>query len=296
MGPVPRVLGEAPSLRSFRRLSRSVLCFPVFALACAALPAHAATVYAHYSFDSNYDDSSGNNRHGTLTDVGTQGNSGITTTTGQHVFGGGAMNFSSDADFIAIPSKTFSTGVPYTIAFWARRADASRDWDMVAGRRSDNNFFIALGSATSQVVGLRWRSSSTAADRQADFAVGADTAWHHYAVVASGSTITLYYDGELFATATGKQTGFIIDTIGQAYSGNTSFAFHGQLDEMWIFEGALNATEVSNLKTYNNIIPEPGVSLLGALGIFAMLRRRRRETGGIRDLPPHRGSRQSARF
>ena len=232
----------------------------IVAFACGALPARAATVYAHYSFDSDFADSSGNNRHGTLTDVGTIGNSGITTTTGQHVFGGGAMNFSSDADYIAIPSKTFDSPAFYTIAFWAKRADATRSWDMVAGQRGNNNFFIALGSSPTQVVGLRWRSSSTATERQADFAVGADTAWHHYAVVASGTTITLYYDGELFATATDKLTGFIIDTIGQAYN-NTSFPFNGCIDELWVFDEALSAAAVAGL--YHSNDPDASTEYAG---------------------------------
>lgn len=246
----------------------------ILAIGFAALPAQAATVYAHYSFDSDFSDSSGNNRHGTLTDVGTIGNSGITTTTGEHVFGGGAMSFSSDADYIAIPSVTFGSGTSYTVAFWAKRADASKDWDMVAGQRGGDNFFMALANIT-QVEGMRWRSSSTASNRQADFQFDQDTDWHHYAVVGSGTTVSLYYDGELLATATDMLTGMIIDTIGQGHT-NSGFAFDGQIDELWIFEDALNATQVSNLMTFNNIIPEPGVSLLGTLGILVMLRRRRR--------------------
>ena len=47
----------------------------------------AAGVYAHYPFDTDYSDASGNGRNGTLTDVGTAGNSGITSTPGDFKFG-----------------------------------------------------------------------------------------------------------------------------------------------------------------------------------------------------------------
>jgi hypothetical protein len=218
------------------------------------LPANAG-VWAHYPLDTDYSDTSGNLRHGTLTDVGTTGNSSIVATAGDFKFGGGAMNFSADRDFLAIPAKTFSSGTPYTIAFWARKAagdtGGAADWDMVIGDSSSSNFFIALNDVTG--IGLRWRSSSSAAERQADFAVVKDYNWHHYAVVASGATITLYVDGSLFSTATGKQTGFTLNSIGEAYTSGADFDFHGQIDEMWIFDEALAAPAVNALFQSNDI-------------------------------------------
>jgi len=218
-----------------------------------------AGVYAHYSFDTDYSDVSGNGRNGTLTDVGTAGNSGIISTPGDFKFGNGAMNFSTDRDFIAIPSKTFGSGSAYSISFWARKSEgdtgAASDWDMVLGQRDNANFFIALGGNSNP--GLRWRSSSSAAERQADFTVTKDFAWHHYAVTASGTTITLYVDGQLFGTATGKQTGFIVDTIGEAYTSGSLFDFNGQIDEVWIYDEAINASTVNALYQSNdpNAVP-----------------------------------------
>ncbi len=245
--------------------------------ALLAIPAHAA-VLAHYSFDTDYSDSSGNGRHGSLTDVGTTGNSGIVTTSGDHVFGGGAMNFSPDRDFIDIPEATFSSGSPYTIAFWARKTAGDTgdraQWDMVIGDRNNTNFFIALGDVNGP-TGLRWRSSSNATNRQADFAVARDYDWHHYAIVASGTTISLYLDGELFDTATDKLTGFTLNTIGEAYTTAANFHFHGQIDEVWVFDEALDAGAVSNLHAFNSVIPEPSVILISATGLLTLLRRRR---------------------
>lgn len=225
----------------------------IVAFLCVGISCHAG-VYAHYSFDSDYNDSSGFGRHGSLTDVGVSGNSGITTAAGTHVFGGGAMDFSDDRDYIAIPSKTFSSGVPYTIAFWAQKDSASRDWNMAVGQRDVASFFIAPRGDANNV--LRWRSSDSTAGRQADFAAASDTAWHHYAIVAEGTNVRFYLDGGLVATGTGKSTGFIIDTIGEAYTPSSDFDFQGRIDEMWILDEAADAGLISGLYTQN----DPGVS------------------------------------
>lgn len=232
--------------------------FLFLALLLLALPASAG-VWAHYSFDTDYADVSGNAQHGELTDVGTTGNSGITSASGNVKFGSGAMNFSADRDFIAIPSKTFASGSPYTIAFWAKKAPGdtgdAATWDMVIGQRDNANFFIALSDANG--TGLRWRGSSSATERQADFAAIMDYQWHHYAIVASGTTITCYQDGVACGVATDKQTGFILDAIGEAYAATNDYDFNGQLDEVWVFDEALGANAIKGLFQSNDPSASP---------------------------------------
>jgi len=241
----------------------------------ATIGAANAAVVSHYSFDTDLTDSSGNGNHGTLTDVGAVGNSMITTAVGSHVFGGGAMDFSDDRDYVAIPSRTFGSGSPYTISFWAQRDDAARDWNMAVGQRDGTSFFIApRGSANNT---LRWRSSSSAANRQEDFAATADTDWHHYAIVAQGTDINFYLDGGLVATGPGHQTGFIIDTIGEAYTDANDFDFQGRIDEVWVLDEAADAATISNLFNSNSLtVPEPtSAALFGLAGLAFTLRRRR---------------------
>jgi hypothetical protein len=218
-----------------------------------ASPAFAG-VWAHYSFDTNYNDISGNARHGTLTDVATAGNSGITSTAGNFRFGNGALNLAADRDYVVIPSKTFANGSTYTIAFWAKKTagdtgDAA-SWDMVIGQRDNSNLFIALNDASG--TGFRWRGTANSTATQQDFGVTKDYVWHHYAFVASGTTVTLYVDGELFGSATDKQTQFTIDTIGEAYVSTNDFDFNGQIDEVWIYDEALAGTAVRSLFQSND--------------------------------------------
>lgn len=228
------------------------------AVALMAGPSQAG-VYAHWSFDSDLSDSSPNKRHGTLVDVGTAGNSGITSDTGNFKFGGGAMNFSNDRDQVTIPLQSFASGRPYTIAFWAKKNPGDTGdpalWDMVMGQRGSTNFFIGLGDTTNPDTGFRWRSAGTTADRQADFAVPKDHNWHHYAIVASGETITLYLDGQSFGSSAGKKTGFSFDTLGDAYNASRTFGMRGQLDEVWVFDEALDAVSVGKLHLDN----DPGI-------------------------------------
>jgi hypothetical protein len=62
---------------------------PLLVAASAILAQSAsAALLAHYSFDSNFTDGSGNANHLTAS----SGTPNVTTTTGQHVFGGGAAN------------------------------------------------------------------------------------------------------------------------------------------------------------------------------------------------------------
>ena len=217
--------------------------------------AASAGVYAHYSFDTGCADSSANQRHGTLVDVDTVGNSGIDASPGKFKFGGGAMKFSGERDYVSLPPANFASGRPYTVAFWARQeAGDTGDgalWDMVIGQRDSTNFFIGLGDA-SGTTGLRWRSAGTTGERQADFAVPGSYDWNHYAIVASGTTITLYLNGQVFSTATGKLTGFTFDTIGEGYPGTRSFGFHGLLDEVWIFDESLDADAVARIHQLND--------------------------------------------
>ncbi|MEK7951094.1 LamG-like jellyroll fold domain-containing protein [Luteolibacter soli] len=213
-----------------------------------------ASIWAHYSFDTNYNDVSGNARNGTLTDVGTAGNSGVTNTAGNFKFGTGALNLAADRDYVAIPSNTFANGSTYTIAFWARKNSGdtgqAADWDMVIGQRDNSNHFIALNDSTG--TGFRWRGTANSTATQADFAVTKDYVWHHYAFVASGTTVTLYVDGQLFNSATGKTTEFNIDTIGEAYVSSSDYDFNGQIDEVWIYDEALTATAVQSLFQSND--------------------------------------------
>ncbi len=218
-----------------------------------------AGVLAHYSFDTDYADSSGNGRNGTLTDVGTLGNSGIHSD--DYKFGAGCLNLSTDRDYLTIPTKTFAAGEPWTISFWARKTSASKQWSMIIGDRTNSNHFIGLGvgaggqlSGQPLLTGLRWRGTDKTATTQADIASPAaqSTVWHHYAVsAAANGNLTTYLNGAFLGTSSGMSTTFTFNTIGEAYNG-TGYDMDGQIDEVWIHDESLSAAQIAALYQKND--------------------------------------------
>lgn len=247
-----------------------------------------ASLLRYYSFDTNYNDSSGNNQHGVPLDGNANSSTAgvsITTTPGEWKFGGGAANFTEERDWVSIPSFTFGSGSPYSISFWARDlAPASNTGGMVIGQADSNNFFIWLDTSAG---GLRWRSSDSSANRVANFTFTRDDDWHHYVVIAGDfedanttvDEIRLYRDGGLVGTAAGKLTGLTINAIGEAYTTSLNADFLGQIDEVRIFDEAISAEVVGNLYQFNSVVPEPSAFVLCAIGgATLILRRAQRRT------------------
>ena len=213
----------------------------------------------HYSFDTDYSDSSGNEKHGTHVDTGTQGNSGITTTPGEFIFGTGAVGFNSDTDndHVDIPLQTFAPGAEWSVSVWAKKAAADNN-GMIIGQSSNTENFIWLNDSFD---GLRWRSNTPGTSNQVDFVSPKDTDWHHYVVVAEdadgGGTVndvSLYVDGSFVSTGFNRGTTAInLDQIGAAYSNLGGFTFVGQIDELWIFNEAIDAETVTSLYETNTV-------------------------------------------
>ena len=248
-----------------------------------------AAVVAHYNFDSDFTDSSGNGNDGTPTDgnsdTDTDGAT-ITNTAGEYVFGGGAANFTAERDWVDIPTQTFGSGSAYSVSFWARDLEhaTSASGGMVIGEPGSSGFFIWIDDAPG---GLRWRSLNSAAARQADFSFDNDGEWHHYVVIAgdfedADSTvdeIRLYRDNVLIGTDDGNETGFIFDAIGEAFNTSIDLDFVGQIDEVWIFDEQISAAQVQELFLTNgspSALPEPSTLTLAMLGLLAFARSRRR--------------------
>ncbi len=273
--------------------STTFLGLALFGLQLGCGQAH-AVITAHYSFDTNFNDVSGNGRHGVAVDgngnASTAGVS-ITNTPGEFVFGGGAANFTTERDYIDIPLQTFASGNPYSVSFWARDLSGTgNNGGMVIGQAGNTNFFIWI--TNDATLGLRWRSADSSAARQADFTVPGSTAndmgWHHYAVIASDADgdlvvddISLYVDGVFIGTDLNNNTGFNFDDIGEAYSTALDVDFFGQIDEVFIFNNAITAADVSNLFNFNSltapVIPEPAtMALFSMMGMIGLTRGRNR--------------------
>lgn len=105
-----------------------------------------------------------------------------------------------------------------------------------------------------------------------------DGAWHHIGLTVSGGNATIYVDG--IARATGAYSGSGTATafqIGGRF-GDGARAMTALIDDVAVYNDALTDGQMSWLSSnaaVNNPIPEPGIALLGSLGLLGLLRRRR---------------------
>ena len=250
-------------------------CLAALTLLPLMTPASAALL-AHYSFDSDYS-LTGGSYAGSLSETETGGATvAITSTTGQYKFGGGAANFTSTTSNEAYLGMSvpigFGASDAWSISFWVRRtAGSDIRQGMVTGDRSNTNDFLWASDNSTQVQGMRYRST---ANTNANFGGHADDGnYHHWVIIHNGSgSISAYRDNvaQTSGTAAGS---FNINTIGHAYN-ETTFSMNGQIDELYIFNQAIDSTTVSSLFT-SNTIPEPSVMMIMALGGLAVLRRHR---------------------
>lgn len=212
----------------------------------AAVSAHAGLI-AHYPFDGDFNDASGNGRHLTIG----AGTPAITSVAGEHVIGSGALDLEKTAnEYLTLdPGITLTTADAWTVSFWARRRPgAGIATGMVLGDNTTTDSFIWLPDNISQVQGLRFRPVGVGTSDNNDYTTGHDSGFHHWVVVADGTgTIRVYRDNTDLGTRTPSGgTDFDINAVGSGYTG-TSQIFDGQIDELRIYDEALDAAAVAAL-------------------------------------------------
>lgn len=266
MFSVPRILGSAAIVIS--------------ALGYAATSS--ANVIAHYSFDTSVTtDDSGNGRDLSL------GAGGPTQTGG--VFGNSADFNGSSYLYMAgaAANGAFNFGAgDFSISLWYESDMTS--FSPLVGKNSSN---LDLGYAT-------WVNASFLAGDMGDSTAGvgtprpADGQFHHLVFQSLAGILRLYVDTVLVGASVSVPSdslasAFAVGTRNISLAGaenhnGASQKLDGRIDEVWIFDRALTATEISNLNAFNNAdgqqIPEPGTLALFGLGLIGVrfgLRRRK---------------------
>lgn len=225
----------------------------LWALASSCLLASpcAAGLLAYYSFDSDFTDGSGN---GNDLAVGA-GTPAISATAGEHQFGGGALDLNSttgDQHYLNLGTGlSFGSGDAWSVAFWARhRPGNDGRVGMIVGDLTSSDFiWIPRDGA---VDGVRFRNSAGADADYTTPPAGVEPAgvYHHWAVIADGAgNIEVYYDN----ASLGSQpitTSLDITSVGQGFNQNTQ-SMNGQIDELYIYDEAIDAAKVNDLFTGN---------------------------------------------
>ena len=264
-------------------------------LTLLGLPGFAsAALVAWYPLDGDANDASGNGHNGAVVGSGvTFGQGGANGATGQ------STSFDGNGH-IDVPWDAALNTQDFTITLWTNAAAAgggsfrspitNRD-DVAPGGAFRHGWIIYNNSGG---IWSFWNGGGTAADGGWNVldAGAVDVGnWHHIAITYDSGTNTknLFVDGVSVAshspTAFSPNSSVFPDGLGHTHEdedihiggggddGN-SFRWQGGIDDVTIWDEALDATAIQNIMT--NSIPEPGTfTLIGLAGLGLILRRRR---------------------
>jgi len=197
---------------------------------------------AHYTFDGNANDSSGNNLHGTLM--------------GEPSFAAGifgqALSFDGTDDHVQLPAgfDDFSPGI--TISVWARPA-AVTTWarfvDFGNGANSDN-IYLSRNGTTTNLTYSHYRGSTSAGAVTATGAINLNEWQMYVAVMDASGNVTLYRNGLPVQTGTIAQMPNILvrnnNYIGESNWADDAF-YSGLMDDVQIWNYPLTADQVADL-------------------------------------------------
>ena len=188
-------------------------------------------------------DSSGNGYDGILTNM-----AGDEWCAGQV---GGALQFDGYNDYVNLGTSSALAPSSITVSLWAKR-DGSGDsnaWQDLAGRQDwgdGEGYVMYYNESNSRIY---WRVIGNGGYDDVYASVADSTEWHLYTGTFSGSTSRLYVDGVL------QDTDYSADmdssssglAIGDDAAGNGSGEFDGIIDDVRIYNRALDADEVAAL-------------------------------------------------
>lgn len=192
-------------------------------------------------------DSSGNGRNGTYVGGATTLNTPQPAGLFHNV---SAFSLDGVNDEISIPhNAAFNLTGDMTVAFWMRKTAEATDWARVVGKGGTNvrTFGVWENPGNTNLLFQQYNGSGGAV-LNVNSTVGVPlNTWTHVACVVSGSTATIYIGGS--PAGSGTRSGAVgVDTepVRVGFAGFHTY-FPGQVDEVRLFNRALNDTEIDTL-------------------------------------------------
>ncbi len=251
-------------------------------LSCLAASSVQADLIAHWPLDTDASDSTGNSHNGTVVDGNVNfGQTGANANTGT------AAAF-PDNGHIDVPFDAALNGESFTIALWAN-AGSTGGFASPLTSRDDVAGPLTHGYILYNNNAGNWDFWTGDSDNGWDTLPGgavSTSAWSHLAITYDATTDTksLWIDGALSASDNVPQSGptqyspnGTVESenlhIGSGQDDGNNFFFDGNIDDVTIWDEALDGAAIQNIM--NNSIPEPTSLGLLSLAGLALLRRRR---------------------
>nr|WP_261360677.1 LamG domain-containing protein [Aeoliella straminimaris] len=226
---------------------------------------------AHYPFDGNADDTSGNGNHGTAYNDFSY----VPGVADQAIHLVGSGHTGLGGGHVLIPSLPLDTLDEFTIGLWAYYEGHTTTFggesfiQFGRGAFGDNSIYGITYNPDDTGIGYHaggpWTTgvSSVGTPWSADF----QDNWHHFALRVENGTLTGFLDGLIVGTDTySKPTTSTLEEVAGIgvhwfnSGGTESNRFIGSIDDVRIYDRALSDAEVLSL------VPEPSGMCLAVIG------------------------------
>jgi arabinan endo-1,5-alpha-L-arabinosidase len=207
------------------------------------LPYKESGLVAHYGFEDNLDDSTGEKGTGTVTGdrINNIGGS-ITYTDGVN----GDASVFDGASGVRLPNGLISSNT-YSVSLWIKPEKLTQFTTAFFGARNDTNWVSLVPNGPSGGDTMVWSNGPQWYDAPTGMTIKTGE-WTHLAYTVDNGTIIVYVNGE--EKFTGTDFSNIFTTTNANFSLGVNYwdtPFQGLMDELRIYEGALTPTQVANL-------------------------------------------------
>lgn len=207
---------------------------------------------AHYPFNGNANDESGNGNHGTP--------NGATLTTDRFGNPDSAYSFDGSTNYISIPDNpniNVQTGESFTISYWTKHNAQNNGKYMISKYNGSigvqPSYALGTGSNGDSYSWFEF-TAGNGIENRGNIDLN-DTNWHNITTVfKSGESVSIYVDGVLDiqhpATHSGSISNLTDLTIG--CGANIAQFYNGKIDDIKIYKNALTEDEIKN--ETNNLV------------------------------------------